>query len=134
MVLVDTGFGSVKFIQGVRKKKYHIIAGIARTRKLTDGRCVAQLHKRGQQLYLQGLKFPVFVSCQLSSTVVTLPVEANSVAEGVINLVKTEGYDVVVLGASHEGLLQQAIQGNIPEAIASGVESTVILVRGAINS
>ena len=72
--------------------------------------------------------------CQLSSTVVAFPVQANSVAEGVINLVKTEGYDVVVLGASQEGLLQQAIQGNIPEAIASGVESTVILVRGAINS
>ena len=62
MILVDTGFGSVTFIQGVRNKKYHIIAGIACTRKLTDGRCVAQLHKRGQQLYLQGLKFPVFVS------------------------------------------------------------------------
>ncbi|MFN6484681.1 MULTISPECIES: chloride channel protein [unclassified Nostoc] len=71
--------------------------------------------------------------CKLSSTVVALPIQANSVAEGVINLVKTEGYDVVVLGASREGLLQQAIQGNIPEAIASGVESTVILVRGAIN-
>jgi chloride channel protein, CIC family len=71
---------------------------------------------------------------KLSSTVVALPVQADSVAEGVINLVKTEGYDVVVVGASREGLLQQAIQGNIPEAIASGVESTVILVRGAINS
>ncbi|MFS0516150.1 chloride channel protein [Nostoc sp. UIC 10607] len=70
---------------------------------------------------------------KLSSTVVAIPVQANSVAEGVINLVKTEGYDVVVLGASREGLLQQAIQGNIPEAIASGVESTVILVRGAMN-
>ncbi|MFN6515944.1 MAG: chloride channel protein [Nostoc sp. CreGUA01] len=69
---------------------------------------------------------------KLSSTVVAVPVQANSVAEGVIKLVKTEGYDVVVLGASREGLLQQAIQGNIPEAIASGVESTVILVRSAI--
>ncbi|MGF1992155.1 MAG: chloride channel protein [Nostoc sp. ZfuVER08] len=71
---------------------------------------------------------------KLSSTVVGVPVQANSVAEGVIKLVKTEGYDVVVLGASREGLLQQAIQGNIPEAIASGVESTVILVRSAISS
>jgi chloride channel protein, CIC family len=69
---------------------------------------------------------------KLSSTVVASPVKADSVSQGVINLVKTEGYDVVVLGASREGLLQQAIQGNIPEAIASGVESTVILVRGAI--
>ncbi len=71
---------------------------------------------------------------KLSSTVTAVPVQAESVAEGIINLVKTEGYDVVVLGASREGLLQQAIQGNIPEAIASNVESTVILVRGAINS
>ncbi|WP_442946596.1 universal stress protein [Nostoc sp. 'Peltigera malacea cyanobiont' DB3992] len=70
---------------------------------------------------------------KLSNTVVALPVQADSVAEGVINLVKTEGYDVVVVGASREGLLQRAIQGNIPEAIANGVESTVILVRGAIN-
>jgi CIC family chloride channel protein len=70
----------------------------------------------------------------LQSTVVAAPVQANSVCQGVINLVKTEGYDVVVLGASREGLLQQAIQGNIPETIASGVESTVILVRGEINS
>ncbi|MBR8835717.1 MAG: chloride channel protein [Stigonema ocellatum SAG 48.90 = DSM 106950] len=71
---------------------------------------------------------------KLCSTVVASPIKANSVCEGVINLVKTEGYDVVVLGASREGMLQQAIKGNIPEAIASGVESTVILVRGAINS
>jgi len=62
MVLVDTGFGTVPFLHGVRKKKYHIIAGIACTRKLIDGRCVAQLHKRGQQLRLQGLKFPVYIS------------------------------------------------------------------------
>lgn len=62
MVLVDTAFGTVQFIHGVRKRKYHVIAGIACTRKLVDGRSVAQLHKRGQQLRLQGLKFPVYVS------------------------------------------------------------------------
>ncbi len=62
MVLVDTAFGTVQFIQGARKKKYHVIAGIACTRKLIDGRCVARLHKRGQQLTLRGLKFPVYVS------------------------------------------------------------------------
>ncbi|WP_071191499.1 chloride channel protein [Trichormus sp. NMC-1] len=69
----------------------------------------------------------------LHSTVTATSVQADAVAEEVINVVKTESYDVVVLGASREGLLQQAIQGNIPETIASGVESTVILVRGAIN-
>ncbi|MBD2770567.1 chloride channel protein [Iningainema tapete] len=71
---------------------------------------------------------------QLSSTVIATPLKADSVSDGVIKLVKTEHYDVVILGASREGMLQQAIQGNIPEAIASGVESTVILVRGAITN
>ncbi|GAB1542593.1 chloride channel protein [Scytonema sp. NUACC21] len=71
---------------------------------------------------------------KLASTVIATPVKAQSVCEGVINLVKKERYDVVVLGASREGMLQQAINGNIPEAIASGVDSTVILVRGALVS
>ena len=71
---------------------------------------------------------------KLSSTVIAEPVKANSVAEGIINLAKTGDYDVVVIGASREGLLQHAIKGNIPEAIINGVESTVILVRGAINN
>ncbi|MTJ14532.1 CBS domain-containing protein [Anabaena sp. UHCC 0187] len=68
----------------------------------------------------------------LQSNVVAASLQAESVIAGVIELVKTESFDVVVLGASREGLLQQAIQGNIPEAIASGVDSTVILVRSAI--
>ncbi len=38
MVLVDTAFGTVEFIHGVRQRKYHAIAGIACTRKLVDGR------------------------------------------------------------------------------------------------
>jgi chloride channel protein, CIC family len=71
---------------------------------------------------------------KLSSTVVAEPVKADSVAEGIINLARSEHYDVVIIGASREGLLQHAIKGNIPEAIVNGVESTVILVRGAINS
>jgi CIC family chloride channel protein len=70
----------------------------------------------------------------LSSKVTTTPVRASSVSEGVINLVKTEHFDVVVLGASREGLLQQAIKGNIPASIASHVKCSVILVRGAIGS
>jgi CIC family chloride channel protein len=71
---------------------------------------------------------------KLSSTVIAEPVKADSVAEGIINLAKTENYDVVVIGASQQGLLQHAMKGNIPEAIVNGVESTVILVRGAINN
>jgi CIC family chloride channel protein len=72
---------------------------------------------------------------RLNNTSVTMiPLKADSVCDGVINLVRRERYDVIVLGASREGMLQHAIKGNIPEAIASGVESTVILVRGALNN
>ena len=70
---------------------------------------------------------------KFAQMVTATPIKANSVADGVIDLVKTEQFDVVMLGASREGLLQQAISGNIPAAIANRVNSTVILVRGAIN-
>lgn len=62
MILVDTAFGSVEFLHGVRKLKYHAIAGVRCDRKLQDGRSVADLCKRGQQVRLVGLKFPVSVS------------------------------------------------------------------------
>jgi CIC family chloride channel protein len=71
---------------------------------------------------------------QLSGKVTAVPVISSSVADGLINLVKTEDFDVVVLGASREGMLQHAIKGNIPAQIANRVDSTVILVRGAIDS
>ncbi len=67
-----------------------------------------------------------------SSPVTATGIKASSVCEGVVDLVATNDIDVVVLGASREGLLQQTIKGNIPAAIAMRVESTVILVRGAI--
>ncbi|WP_302849270.1 universal stress protein [Leptolyngbya iicbica] len=38
--------------------------------------------------------------------------------------------DVILLGASREGLLTQAIKGNIPEAIARRSHCNVILFRG----
>lgn len=56
---------------------------------------------------------------------------AHSVAEAVIDMAQTAECDVIMLGASREGLLQQAIQGNIPETIARQSDCTVILVRKA---
>ena len=75
----------------------------------------------------------LFLSQQLDASVRTIPVRSHSVSEAVIQLATTEECDVVLLGASREGLLRQAIQGNVPEAIARGVDCTVILVRGALD-
>ena len=62
LVLADTAFGSNEFVSRVRKLKHHALVGIRCNRKLEDGRSVAQLHKRGIQVRLSGLKFPVHLS------------------------------------------------------------------------
>jgi hypothetical protein len=62
MILVDTAFGTVDFLQGIRQLKYHVIPGVRCDRQLIDGRSVCDLYKRGQQVRLVGLKFPVSVS------------------------------------------------------------------------
>ena len=62
MILADTAFSSRDFIHGIRKFKYHAITGVRYDRLLVDGRALRHLHKRGQQVRLVGLKFPVSVS------------------------------------------------------------------------
>lgn len=62
MILADTAFGSVEFLHGIRKLKYHAIVGVRVDRKLVDGRILRHLHKPGQQVRFVGLKFPVTVS------------------------------------------------------------------------
>ncbi|NMG11461.1 IS701 family transposase [Brasilonema sp. UFV-L1] len=62
MILADTAFGSIEFLHGIRKLKYYAIVGVRVDRKLVDGRILRRLHKRGQQVWFVGLKFPVTVS------------------------------------------------------------------------
>ncbi|HEY9619347.1 MAG TPA: chloride channel protein [Crinalium sp.] len=70
---------------------------------------------------------------QIDCPIWSRPIWGESVAEAIKELVQREGCDVIVLGASREGLLQQVIKGNIPEAIARTSNRTVILVRGPIS-
>lgn len=69
------------------------------------------------------------VTQQVSCPVAATPIYADSVPEAIIDMANQLNYDVVMVGASREGLLQQAINGNIPESIARGCGCTVILVR-----
>ncbi|WP_392530655.1 hypothetical protein [Nostoc sp. C117] len=57
IILADTAFGSIEFLEAVRRLKYHAVTGVAISRKLADGRPLRRLHKQGQQVYLFGLKF-----------------------------------------------------------------------------
>jgi CIC family chloride channel protein len=79
---------------------------------------------------LRGLYSKVtFMKENLGLSVKAIPLLSDSVAEAIVQQAQTDRADVVMLGASSEGLLQQAVRGNIPEAIARGVNNTVIIVR-----
>ena len=54
---------------------------------------------------------------------------ADVVATTTIDFAIEKQCDVIMLGASREGLLRQTIYGNIPESIARGSSCTVIVVR-----
>lgn len=62
LVLADTAFSGNEFVTQIRCLKHHALVGIRCNRTLEDGRSVAQLYKRGQQLRLSGLKSSVHVS------------------------------------------------------------------------
>ncbi len=46
-------------------------------------------------------------------------------------LKEAKDYDVVIMGASHEGVFQQILFGIIPEQVAKRCPKTVIMVKGA---
>ncbi|MGD1703702.1 chloride channel protein [Dapis sp. BLCC M229] len=70
---------------------------------------------------------------RLHTEVMATSICSKSVSDAVVDLADAHHSDVVVIGASKEGFLRQAINGNIPEAIARGCNCTVILVRAANN-
>lgn len=72
-----------------------------------------------------------FLKPRVSGKVSLVPLYGNSVCEAVITLAQQDESDAIILGASREGLLQQAINGNIPETISRNSDCTVILVRSA---
>jgi chloride channel protein, CIC family len=76
----------------------------------------------------------VETAAEVGCVVSALPLWGMPVAEAVVKLAAQKRCDVIMLGASREGLLQQAIKGNIPEAITRESGCTVILVRSAITS
>lgn len=65
LVQGDTEFGTVDFLTAVRARQWLPIVGMRNNRQLTDGRRLKQLYrqaKRGVQVHLVGLPFPVTVA------------------------------------------------------------------------
>ena len=69
---------------------------------------------------------------KLTCPILPLLIPAHSVSKAIIELTQRKKYGLVVLGASNEGLLQNAVRGNIPEAIARYANSTVIIFRSSL--
>ncbi len=65
IVQADTEFGTVEFLNAVRKRSWRAVVGMRCNRKMVDGRALKQLYrtgKRGQQVYLEGSSYPLTVS------------------------------------------------------------------------
>ncbi|BAC92123.1 chloride channel protein [Gloeobacter violaceus] len=58
-----------------------------------------------------------------------LPLFSKSVAQAIVQCTSEGHFDGVIIGASRESLLRQAIRGNIPETVAKGSDCTVVVVR-----
>jgi CIC family chloride channel protein len=72
-----------------------------------------------------------FLKPRVKAIVSATPVRGNSVSEAVIDFAQKGRADVIILGASREKLLRQAMKGNIPETISRNSNYTVIMVRSA---
>lgn len=65
LVQADTEFGTVEFFKAVRQRTWRPVIGVRSNRTLQDGRCLKDLYrqaKRGLQVSLQGIDFPLTVS------------------------------------------------------------------------
>jgi hypothetical protein len=62
VILADTAFGSVAFLQAMHKRRDPAIVGVRCDRKLSDGRQGYDLVKKGQQVQRESLSFPVTIS------------------------------------------------------------------------
>ena len=67
----------------------------------------------------------------LHFSVGTIAICSKSIADAIVDLADQERSDVIMLGASREGILQQLIHGNIPEAIARNSNRTIIVFHKA---
>jgi CIC family chloride channel protein len=81
---------------------------------------VNQLEKHADELY-KSLHFSVG----------KIPICSKSIADAILDLANQERSDVIMLGASREGILQQIMHGNIPEAITRNSNRTIIIFRKA---
>lgn len=95
--------------------------------------CLCQIFsansEKGEANQLQKYADSLFQSLQFSAG--TIAICSKSIADAIVDLANQERSDVIMLGASREGILQHLVQGNIPEAIARSSDKTIIIFKKA---
>ena len=152
VILIKLGKSSTAYPKGLHQKATWLIpmAGgpnIQRSLEFLPGLLSLYNHKDSPELLLSKVylgknksqdysdlnQATKLLKNQLSRPIRSIPLCSQSVVDAVVSLAESQHCDVILLGASREGLLQNVIHGNIPTMIASQVKSTVILVRGALS-
>ncbi len=72
-----------------------------------------------------------FLKQRVDGSITIAPVYSSSISEALLECARQNQSDVIVLGASREGMLEQVVNGNIPANICRNSQHTVILVRAA---
>ncbi len=75
-------------------------------------------------------KASFFLKQHFNLAVTTTPIRASSISDAVLNYAQHHQSEVIILGASREGIWQQLLHNNIPAEISQTLDQTVILVRG----
>jgi hypothetical protein len=65
MVLADSGFGGVEFLEGVCQLGHHAVVGVRRDRRLQSGTRLDQAGICGERWFVDGLEVPVYVAAYL---------------------------------------------------------------------
>jgi hypothetical protein len=62
MVLADSGFGGVEFVEGVRRLGHNAVVGVRTDHRLSDGTRLDQADIRGERVFVDGLAVPVYLA------------------------------------------------------------------------
>ena len=93
--------------------------------------CQVSSPEKSQSFSADFQQAAILLKNNMSYPVLPLMLTSSSVSKAIIELTKNRKYGLIILGASNEGLLQNAVKGNIPEAIARYANSTVIIFRSS---
>ncbi len=93
--------------------------------------CLCQIfsHTDQKQSSNQLQKYADILYKSYHFSVGTISICAKSITDAIVDLANQQGSDVIILGASREGILQQMVHGNIPEAIARNSDRNIIIFQ-----